>query len=74
MYTWEIKNWLRVNNNTYMTARLFFEMMDNSPQVTVIRLGRVFEHTFEMHIASNDGLDEVVLVVKNVKQGLTNNP
>ena len=66
MYTWEIKNWLRANNNTFMTARLFFEMMENSPQVTNIKLGRVFESTFEMYIKSNDGLEERVLVVKNV--------
>jgi hypothetical protein len=66
MYTWEIKNWLRANNNTFMTANLFFEMMENSPQVTRIKLGNVFEHTFEMHIASDDGLNETVLVVKNV--------
>lgn len=66
MYTWEIKNWLRANNNTFMNAKLFFEMMENSPQVTNIKLGRVFEHTFEMYINSNDGLNERVLVVKNV--------
>lgn len=66
MYTWEIKNWLRANNNTFMNAQLFFEMMENSPQVTNIKLGRVFENTFEMNIASNDGLAETVLVVKNV--------
>ena len=66
MYTWEIKNWLKANNNTFMTARLFFEMMENSPQVTNIKLGRVFESTFEMYIKSNDGLEERVLVVKNV--------
>ena len=66
MYTWEIKNWLRANNNTFMTAKLFFEMMENSPQVTNIKLGRVFESTFEMYIKSNDGLNERVLVVKNV--------
>lgn len=66
MYTWEIKNWLKANNYTFMSARLFFEMMDNSPQVTHIQLGRVFESSFEMYIASNDGLAERVLVVKNV--------
>jgi hypothetical protein len=66
MYTWEIKNWLKANNNTFMSARLFFEMMENSPQVTNIKLGRVFENTFEMYINSNDGLNERVLVVKNV--------
>lgn len=66
MYTWEIKNWLRVNNNTYMNAELFFNMMDNSPQVNRIKLGRVWEHTFEMHIESDDGLNETVLVVKNI--------
>lgn len=66
MYTWEIKNWLRANNNTFMTAKLFFEMMENSPQVINMKLGRVFENTFEMYIASNDGLNERVLVVKNV--------
>jgi hypothetical protein len=49
-----------------MSARLFFEMMENSPQVTNIKLGRVFENTFEMYINSNDGLNERVLVVKNV--------
>lgn len=66
MYTWEIKNWLRANNNTFMTARLFFEMMENSPQVTQMKLGQAFENTFEMYIKSNDGLEERVLVVKNV--------
>lgn len=66
MYTWEIKNWLKSNNNTFMTARLFFDMMENSPQVTHIKLGQVFESTFEMYIKSNDGLEERVLVVKNV--------
>ena len=66
MYTWEIKNWLRANNNTFMTARLFFEMMENSPQVTQMKLGQVFENTFEMYIKSNDGLEERGLVVKNV--------
>ena len=66
MYTWEIKNWLTIHNNVFMTAQLFFEMMENSPQVTHIKLGRVFQDTFEMYIASNDGLNEKVLVVKNV--------
>lgn len=66
MYTWELKNWLRANNNVFMTAKLFFEMMDNSPQVIHIKLGQVFDETFEMYIASNDGLNEKVLVVKNV--------
>lgn len=66
MYTWEIKNWLKANNNTFMSAKLFFEMIDNSPQIQYIKLGRVFENTFEMEIASNDGLAERVLVVKNV--------
>lgn len=66
MYTWEIKNWLRANNNTFMTAQLFFNMMNESPQVVQIKLGQVFEHTFEMYIKSNDGLEERVLVVKNV--------
>lgn len=66
MYTWEIKNWLKANNNVFMSASLFFDMMQNSPQVIYIKLGRVFEQTFEMNIASNDGLDETVLVVKNV--------
>lgn len=66
MYTWEIKNWLKANNNTFMTARLFFDMMENSPQVINMKLGRVFENTFEMYIKSNDGLEERVLVVKNV--------
>lgn len=66
MYTWEIKNWLRANNNTFMTAQLFFNMMNESPQVVQIKLGQVFEHTFEMYIKSNDGLEEKVLVVKNV--------
>ena len=66
MYTWEIKNWLKANNNVFMTANLFFDMMQNSPQVTHIKLGRVFKETFEMYIASNDGLNETVLVVKNV--------
>lgn len=67
MYTWEIKTWLRANNNTYMNARLFFDMMDNSPQINVIRLGRVFDNSFEMHIESADGLNENVLVIKNVR-------
>lgn len=66
MYTWEIQNWLKANNNTFMSANLFFEMMENSPQVISIKLGRVFESTFEMNIKSNDGLEERVLVVKNV--------
>ncbi len=66
MYTWEIQNWLRANNNTFMNARLFFEMMENSPQVINMKLGQVFENTFEMYIKSNDGLNERVLVVKNV--------
>lgn len=66
MYTWEIKNWLKANNNTFMTARLFFDMMENSPQVINMKLGQVFENTFEMYIKSNDGLEERVLVVKNV--------
>ena len=66
MYTWEIKNWLRANNNTFMNAHLFFEMMENSPQVINMKLGQVFENTFEMYIKSNDGLEERVLVVKNV--------
>lgn len=66
MYTWEIKNWLRANNNTFMNAQLFFNMMNESPQVVQIKLGQVFEHTFEMYIKSNDGLEERVLVVKNV--------
>ena len=66
MYTWEIKNWLKANNNTFMSAKLFFDMMDNSPQVNRITLGQIFEYTFEMFIESNDGLSEKVLVVKNV--------
>lgn len=66
MYTWEIKNWLKANNNVFMSARLFFEMVDNSPQINYMKLGKVFENTFEMEIASNDGLNEKVLVVKNV--------
>lgn len=66
MYTWEIKNWLKANNNTFMSAKLFFEMMDNSPQVTFIKLGRVWDTQFEMYITSNDGLQEIVLVVKNI--------
>lgn len=66
MYTWEIKNWLKANNNVFMNARLFFDMMDNSPQVKYIKLGGVFKDTFEMYIASDDGLNEKVLVVKNV--------
>ena len=70
MYTWEIKNWLRANNNTFMNANLFFDMMQNSPQVINIKLGRVFKETFEMYIASNDGLNETVLVVKNVQKVL----
>lgn len=67
MYTWEIKNWLKANNNTFMNANLFFDMMQNSPQVINIKLGKVFKETFEMYIASNDGLNETVLVVKNVR-------
>lgn len=66
MYTWEIKNWLRANNNTFMNAQMFFTMMDNSPQIIGMKLGRVFDSTFEMYIVSNDGLNERVLVVKNV--------
>lgn len=66
MYTWEIKNWLKANNNTFMSAKLFFDMMDNSPQVIHMKLGQIFENTFEMYIKSNDGLNEKVLVVKNV--------
>lgn len=66
MYTWEIQNWLRANNNVFMTARLFFEMMENSPQVTYMKLGEVYTDTFEMYIGTNDGLNEKVLVVKNV--------
>ena len=66
MYTWEIKNWLKANNNTFMSAKLFFAMMDASPQVNRIALGQVFDSTFEMFIASDDGLAERVLVVKNV--------
>lgn len=66
MYTWEIKNWLKANNNTFMSAKLFFDMMDNSPQVINMKLGQIFENTFEMYIKSNDGLNEKVLVVKNV--------
>ena len=66
MYTWEIKNWLKVNNNTFMNAQMFFDMMDNSPQVNHIKLERVFTDTFEMFIGSDDGLCERVLVVKNV--------
>lgn len=66
MYTWEIKNWLKANNNTFMSAKLFFEMMDDSPQVTFIKLGRVWDTQFEMYIASDDGLQEVVLVIKNI--------
>ena len=66
MYTWEIKTWLKANNNTFMNPQLFFDMMDNSPQVTHIKLGQIFKDTFEMYVASNDGLNERVLVVKNV--------
>lgn len=66
MYTWEIKNWLKVNNNVFMSAELFFNMIDNSPQINYVKLGRVFENTFEMTIASDDGLNVTVLVVKNV--------
>lgn len=66
MYTWEIKNWLKANNNIFMSAKLFFDMMETSPQVDHIKLGQVFKDTFEMYIASNDGLNEKVLVVKNV--------
>ena len=67
MYTWEIKAWLKANNNVFMNAKLFFEMMDNSPQVNRIKLCRVFSDTFEMQIGSDDGLDTTVLVVKNVR-------
>lgn len=67
MYTWEIKTWLKANNYTFMSAQLFFDMMNNSPQVNRIKLGRVFTDTFEMYIGSNDGLDDTVLVVKNVR-------
>lgn len=70
MYTWEIQNWLRANNNVFMTARLFFEMMENSPQVTYMKLGQVYTDTFEMYIGTNDGLNEKVLVVKNVQKVL----
>ena len=66
MYTWEIKSWLKANNNVFMSAKLFFDIMDNSPQVNYMKLGQVFADTFEMYIASNDGLNEKVLVVKNV--------
>lgn len=66
MYTWEIKNWLKANNNTFMSAELFFSMMRNSPQVKYIKLGRVFDNTFEMHIATDDGFNTTVLVVKNI--------
>ena len=66
MYTWEIKNWLKANNNVIMSAQLFFAMLDNSPQINYIKLGRVFKDTFEMTIASDDGLNVTVLVVKNV--------
>ena len=66
MYTWEIKNWLKANNNTFLSANLFFNMMETSPQVKYIKLGQIFTDTFEMYIASDDGLNEKVLVVKNV--------
>ena len=66
MYTWEIQNWLKRNNNIFMSAKLFFDMMENSPQVNYMKLEKIFTDTFEMHIASNDGLDERVLVVKNI--------
>lgn len=66
MYTWEIKVWLKANNNTFMSAQNFFDMMDNSPQVNYMKLGNVFAHTFEMYIKSDDGLNERVLVMKNV--------
>jgi hypothetical protein len=66
MYTWEIKNWLKANNNTFMSANLFFNMMKASPQVNYMKLGRIFDNTFEMHIATNDGFNTTVLVVKNI--------
>ena len=66
MYTWEIQNWLKAHNNTFMSAKLFFDMMENSPQVNYMKLEKIFTDTFEMHIVSNDGLNEKVLVVKNV--------
>jgi hypothetical protein len=66
MYTWEIKNWLKANNNTFMSAKLFFDMIDSSPQINYIKLCRVWDTQFEMAIASNDGLQEVVLVIKNI--------
>ena len=43
-----MKNWLKANNNTFMSAKLFFAMMDASPQVNRIALGQVFDSTFEM--------------------------
>ena len=66
MYTWELKNWLKANNNTFMNAKLFFNIMDTTPQINYMKLGQVFDDTFEMYIATDDGLQEKVLVVKNV--------
>lgn len=66
MYTWELRNWLKANNNIFMSAKLFFNIMDTTPQINYMKLGQVFDDTFEMYIATDDGLQEKVLVVKNV--------
>ena len=63
MYTWEIQNWLRANNNVFMTARLFFEMMENSPQVTYMKLGQVYTDTFEMYIGTISYLSGFMLEI-----------
>lgn len=66
MYTWEIKNWLKANNYVVLSAKLFFEMVDASPQINHIKLGAMYDDCFEMFIGSADGLNEKVLVVKNI--------
>ena len=66
MYTWELKNWLKANNNVFMSAKLFFAMVDTTPQINYMKLCQIFDDTFEMYIGTNDGLQERVLVVKNV--------
>jgi hypothetical protein len=67
MTTIEIKNWLKANNNTFLSAQMFFEMMNSCSEVR-ISLTRMFSATFEMALASTDGvLATKVLVVKNVR-------
>lgn len=67
MTTIEIKNWLKANNNTFLSAQMFFEMMDSAPQMKY-SLTRMFKATFEMALESIDGLLSTrVLVVKNVR-------